>query len=338
MTTLWETTSWYERSVGNKRISTATRKYAHQKRGCSRQQRKTLAISLWGNIPDDPKLEPVAESSKGLQLVKQSLLHAARNNSKACMKQTGAALVKTSNSTLSIKYPGQDDTVLHKSDVVRFGTPAQHRIPLMQFTAQKTVINHHEKLQRTLNFHQKEQMTKLKGERTIRKRQKDNKKIEWLGFEINQHGIKPLVTKTEAIQSLKAPNTCKPFESFLGGVHHLTKFVPTLATQCRVFPELLKKDIKYLWTTKNQTAFEKIKEHIKNIMENKHYDPSRKTRVCTDASRSGLGAVFEQESSNGWETIAYASRFLNKAEEKNSINELELLCIVWSLKKWPDYA
>ena len=24
-------------------------------------------------------------------------------------------------------------------------------------------------------------------------------KIEWLGFEINQHGIKPLVTKTEAI-------------------------------------------------------------------------------------------------------------------------------------------
>ena len=139
-----------------------------------------------------------------------------------------------------------------------------------------------------------------------------------------------LVTKTEAIQSLKAPNTCKQFESFLGSVHHLTKFVPNLATQCGVFPKLLKKDNKYLWSTKNQTAFEKIKEHIKNIMENKHYDPSRKTRVCT--SRSGLGAVFEQESSIGRETIACASRFLNEAEEKYSINELELLGIVWSLE------
>ena len=34
-------------------------------------------------------------------------------------------------------------------------------------------------------------------------------KIEWIRFEINQHGISLLATKTEAIQSLKAPNTCK---------------------------------------------------------------------------------------------------------------------------------
>ena len=68
---------------------------------------------------------------------------------------------------------------------------------------------------------------------------------------------------------------------------------------------------------------------MKIITENTHYDPSRKTRVRTDASRSGLGAVLEQESSNGWETIAYASWSLNKAEENYRINQLELLGIVW---------
>ena len=136
-----------------------------------------------------------------------------------------------------------------------------------------------------------------------------------LGFEINQNGIKPLISNTEAIQNLKAPNTCKQLNSFLGSVHHLTKFVPNLAIQCSVFRDLLKKDNKYKWEHKHQIAFENIKLHIKNITENTHYDSTRKTRVRTDASRSGLGAVLEQESNKRWETIAYASRFLIKLKK-----------------------
>ena len=81
-------------------------------------------------------------------------------------------------------------------------------------------------------------------------------KIEWLGFEINQHGIKPLVSKTEAMQRLNSPITCKRLISFLGNVHDLTKFVPNLAIQFRVFREMLKKEKKYTWNQKHQVAFE----------------------------------------------------------------------------------
>ena len=161
--------------------------------------------------------------------------------------------------------------------------------------------------------------------------------IDWLGFAINQNGIKPLVSKTEAIQNLKAPNICKQLNSFLGSVHHLKKFVPNLAIQCRVFRDLKKKDNKYHWEQKHQIAFESIKLHIKNIRENTHYDSTRKTRVRTYATRSGLGAVREHESNKEWETIAHASRFLNKAEEKYSINELELLGVVWALEHFKHY-
>ena len=102
-------------------------------------------------------LEPVAESSKGLQLARKTI---ASTRSKKLLQgfyeaiPEGAALVKTSSLTLTIKYPGQDDTGLHKSEVARFGTPAQPRIPLIQFAARKPVINHNEKLQRTMNVHQ----------------------------------------------------------------------------------------------------------------------------------------------------------------------------------------
>ena len=53
--------------------------------------------------------------------------------------------------------------------------------------------------------------------------------IEWLGFTITPSGITPLVTKTEAITKLDNPKTLKQLRSFLGSVHHLTKFIPNLA-------------------------------------------------------------------------------------------------------------
>ena len=162
-------------------------------------------------------------------------------------------------------------------------------------------------------------------------------KITWLGYEIDKKGIKPIVSKTQAILNLKSPTSHKQLKSFLGSVHHLTKFIPNLAPLCREFRNLLRKETKYVWTKHHQTKFENIKNCIRNLTENTHYDTKRKTRVKTDASRSGLGAVLEQETCNGWETISYASRFLNKAEEKYSINELELLGVVWALEHFKHY-
>ena len=49
--------------------------------------------------------------------------------------------------------------------------------------------------------------------------------IEWLGFTITPTGITPLITKTEAIIKLDNPKTLKRLRSFLGSVHHLTKFI-----------------------------------------------------------------------------------------------------------------
>ena len=158
-----------------------------------------------------------------------------------------------------------------------------------------------------------------------------------MGHEITEKGIKPVTSKTQAIIKLKPPTTHKQLKSFLGSVNHLTKFIPNLATLCRGFRDLLQKDTKYVWTENHQSEFETIKNNIKNLTENNHYDIKRNTIVKTDASRSGLGAVLEQKTCNGWETISYASRFLNNAEEKYSINELELLGVVWALEHFKHY-
>ena len=59
-------------------------------------------------------------------------------------------------------------------------------------------------------------------------------------------------------------------------------------------------------------------------------------RVKCDASRSGLGAALEQNTSDGWKPIAFASQFLNSTEELYSVNELEQYFIT-SIDRYSKY-
>ena len=56
-----------------------------------------------------------------------------------------------------------------------------------------------------------------------------------------------------------------------------------------------------------------------------------------DASRSGLGAALEQLTVDGWKPIAFTSWFLNSCEKRYSVNELELLVVVWSIEYSENY-
>ena len=96
--------------------------------------------------------------------------------------------------------------------------------------------------------------------------------------------------------------------------------------------KLLRKDEKRSWGTEQQTAFEKLKEDIANIMMLKHYDPAAQTVLTTDASTKGLGATLWQIDESGRRAVAFASRFLCKAEKSYAINELELLAVKWAVE------
>ena len=166
--------------------------------------------------------------------------------------------------------------------------------------------------------------------------------IEWLGFTITPNGIKPLITKTEAITKLDNPRTLRQLRSFLGSVHHLTKIIPDLAKPSEPLQLLLKKNPesknnKLDWKDEHDSAFNNIKSKIHQIIENKHFGTSKQTRVKCDASAKGPGASIEQKHNNDWHTIAFASRFLNYHESRYSTNELELLAVVWSLEHFKHY-
>ena len=113
----------------------------------------------------------------------------------------------------------------------------------------------------------------------------------------------------------------------MGSIHHLNKFIPNLAQLFTPLRLLLSNSTKYQfkWDENLEAAFQNILSAVHNITENRHFLSGRDTRVVCDAIRDGIGCALEQETPDGWATIAYASRFLNSCETKYSVNELERL-------------
>ena len=56
-----------------------------------------------------------------------------------------------------------------------------------------------------------------------------------------------------------------------------------------------------------------------------------------DASQKSLGCALEQQTPDGWNTVAFAPHFLNSVENHYSTNELELLGVVWSIEHFKYY-
>ena len=117
----------------------------------------------------------------------------------------------------------------------------------------------------------------------------------------------------------------------MGSMHSLHKFLQ------KPLRPLLSQNNDFVWTPNCGNAFQQLKSLVKNIVELRHFDIHRETRIVCDASHDGLGAVLEQYGASGWHPISFASRYLNPAEKKCSTNKLELLVVVWATEKFRNY-
>ena len=163
--------------------------------------------------------------------------------------------------------------------------------------------------------------------------------IEWLGYKLSRTGISPINTKSQGISERLRPTNLKQLRSFLGAVNQFNKFIPRLAAITFPFRSISKKDAEWEWNEEHENAFLKVNEEIINVVELTHFNRNKEIRIICDASKQGLGAVLQQkQNENEWKPICFASRFLTDFEMKYSINELELLAIVWAIEHFKNYV
>ena len=130
----------------------------------------------------------------------------------------------------------------------------------------------------------------------------------------------------------------KELREALGLFSYYRKFVKDFSKIAKPLLTLLKKDEPFLWTNKQQQAFDYLKKRLMEAPILQYPDFNKPFVLYTDASGTGLGAVLSQIDDEKRErVIAYTSRSLNKAECNYGITDQECLAVVWAVKHFEQY-
>ncbi|KAG8489111.1 hypothetical protein CXB51_017135 [Gossypium anomalum] len=157
--------------------------------------------------------------------------------------------------------------------------------------------------------------------------------VTFLGHVVSAEGIKVDPRKIEAILEWKPPRSVTEIRSFLGLAGYYRRFVEGFSVLAAPLTKLIKKGAPFVWTNKQQEAFEKLKEVLTEAPVLIQPESGKDFTVYSDASHVGLGCVLMQEG----KVVAYASRQLKPHELNYPTHDLELAAVIFALKIWRHY-
>lgn len=157
----------------------------------------------------------------------------------------------------------------------------------------------------------------------------------YTGDVLSGEGLKVSSQRVKAIVEAPAPQNPSEVRSFLGSVQFCSKFIPNFASISSPLWDLTAKDIKWKWGVKEAKSFQEIKDRLTRAPVMAYFRQGAETRLTTDASPVGVGAILEQKQKDGsYRPIYYASRKLSKIEMRYSQFEREALAVRWACEKF----
>ncbi len=161
--------------------------------------------------------------------------------------------------------------------------------------------------------------------------------VKFLGYHIDQYGIKMDEGKVTAIRNWPIPTSIKELQRFLGFANFYRRFIQNYCSIASPLTDLLKLKPKSLsWTPSATEAFNTLKETFISAPILVHPDPDKAFVIEVDASTTGLGAVLSQQQGTPAKLhpCAFFSRKLSPAERNYDIGNRELLAIKLALEEW----
>ncbi|KAK3570038.1 hypothetical protein QTP86_009442 [Hemibagrus guttatus] len=161
--------------------------------------------------------------------------------------------------------------------------------------------------------------------------------VQFLGYKIDNSGIKMDEGKVTAIRDWPTPTTVKELQRFLGFANFYRWFIQNYSSIAHPLTSLLQNKPKSLaWSPAAEKAFNLLKKAFTTTPLLVHPDPNKPFIVEVDASTTEVGAVLSQQQGNPsrLHPCAFFSRKLNLAERNYDIGNRELLAVKLALEEW----
>ena len=157
--------------------------------------------------------------------------------------------------------------------------------------------------------------------------------VTFAGFRLSADGYCIDQSITDAISKFPTPANRTDLRAFLGLANQLSASTATLAGLLAPLRPLLSTKNEFTWSPDLNQVFITAKRSLTSAPTISFFDPGKPTRLCTNASRQGLGFVLQQKTGDNWVLIQAGSRFLSDTESRYAIIELELLAVSWAIIK-----
>ena len=125
------------------------------------------------------------------------------------------------------------------------------------------------------------------------------RKVNFMGHTMSDMGLQVTDDKIKAMAAAPEPRNAAELRSFFGSALFSSKFIPDFATITQPLWELTRSQVRWRWTRKEQEAFTEVKRRLTAAPVLAYYRVGADTRLVTDTSPVGLGAVLQQRQEDG---------------------------------------
>ena len=159
-----------------------------------------------------------------------------------------------------------------------------------------------------------------------------------MGMQLSEKGIDPTADRVKVVLEMEEPKSASDVRSFLGLANYSSRLIPHFATLSEPLRRLTRKETLLEFGPEQKKSFEFLKKKMAEACLLVYFDKSAPTKIITDASPVGLGAVLAQEQDGAWTPVCYASRSLTGCEQRYSQTEKEALGVVWAFERFHVYV
>lgn len=162
--------------------------------------------------------------------------------------------------------------------------------------------------------------------------------ITYLGYIINQHGIRPSTQNIESVVNYPIPRNTKELHRFVCLASYFCRFIPKFSIIAKPLYELIKKNIPFSFGPKENEIVETLKQLLASQPILAIYSPKLETELHCDASANGFGAILLQKQNDKiFRPVFYFSKRTMVAESKYHSFELEYLAVIYAVKRFHIY-